>query len=128
MRRSRIPTLSLFAVLLTFTASADEGMWTLDNFPKTVVRERYDVDVSDTWLHNVQCPSVRAVRSAMPYESYRRGNRGTSRGPEGSPPRAPYSPPRTPRQSPPRTGPHIASGLSKPAIACLHPFYSRTAG
>jgi hypothetical protein len=44
-------------VVLTLLAGAvvaDEGMWTLDNFPKDRVMEAYGVEISDAWLDKVQ--------------------------------------------------------------------------
>ena len=35
-------------------AGAEEGMWTVDNFPKAAVKQRYGVDVTDPWLQRVQ--------------------------------------------------------------------------
>jgi hypothetical protein len=38
---------------------ADEGMWTFDNFPAALVRERYGVDIDDAWLERVRLATVR---------------------------------------------------------------------
>jgi hypothetical protein len=35
-------------------ALADEGMWTLDNFPKATVKQKYGVAIEDPWLQRVQ--------------------------------------------------------------------------
>jgi len=47
-----------FWLLLLFgiasAAVADEGMWTFDNFPKAVVKQKYGVDIDDAWLARVQ--------------------------------------------------------------------------
>ncbi len=53
-------TLSL-AALAAFTAaaSADEGMWTFDNFPSATVKAKYGVDVDQAWLDRVQAAAVR---------------------------------------------------------------------
>ena len=53
--------LGLLAIffLMTGTALADEGMWTLDNFPKQAVKEKYDVDITDSWLETVKSSVVR---------------------------------------------------------------------
>jgi len=72
-RFSRTPTLAVrIAPLLRITlpalaglllasapALADEGMWTYDNFPKTAVKERYGVEITDAWLKHVMLSSVR---------------------------------------------------------------------
>ena len=53
--------LGLLAIffLMTGTALADEGMWTLDNFPKQALKEKYDVDITDDWLETVKSSVVR---------------------------------------------------------------------
>ncbi|MBT8089865.1 MAG: S46 family peptidase [Gammaproteobacteria bacterium] len=38
---------------------ADEGMWTLDNFPTAAVKEKYGVDISDGWLETVKSSVAR---------------------------------------------------------------------
>lgn len=46
---------SLLLLLVVATAAvADEGMWTLDNFPKATVKEKYGVAIDDAWLGRVQ--------------------------------------------------------------------------
>ncbi|HZS38337.1 MAG TPA: S46 family peptidase [Polyangia bacterium] len=40
-------------------ARADEGMWTFNNFPKALVKQRYKADVTDAWLDHVRLASVR---------------------------------------------------------------------
>ena len=40
-------------------AAADEGMWTFDNFPRELVRERLDVTIDDAWLERVRLGIVR---------------------------------------------------------------------
>lgn len=47
--------LSAFCVL----AYADEGMWTLDNFPKEEVKKKYGFAPDDEWLKKVQLSSAR---------------------------------------------------------------------
>ena len=41
-----LPLMLSFAVAST-AARADEGMWTFDNFPSALVRERYGVEIDD---------------------------------------------------------------------------------
>jgi hypothetical protein len=50
-----VPSLTLAAGI----ASADEGMWTFDNFPRELVRERYGVSIDDAWLERVRLATVR---------------------------------------------------------------------
>lgn len=52
-----VRALALFA--LASAAQADEGMWTFDNFPKSAVKERLGVDVSDAWLDKVRLSTTR---------------------------------------------------------------------
>jgi hypothetical protein len=50
----------LFALLvISIPLSADEGMWTLDNFPKSAIKERYGVDINDAWLETVKSSVAR---------------------------------------------------------------------
>jgi len=58
MRRTLALIPSLL-VLLPLAALAEEGMWTLDNFPSRVVRERYGVDITQEWLDTIQRSTVR---------------------------------------------------------------------
>jgi hypothetical protein len=39
---------------ITSAAVADEGMWTFDNFPKAVVKQKYGVNIDDAWLGHLQ--------------------------------------------------------------------------
>lgn len=53
---------ALSAGLLAFaatTASADEGMWTYDNFPTAKVNSTYGLNLDRAWLDRVQAASVR---------------------------------------------------------------------
>ena len=38
---------------------ADEGMWTVDNFPTALVAEKYDVSINDQWLTSAQLATTR---------------------------------------------------------------------
>ncbi len=40
-------------------APADEGMWTIDNFPADAVAEKYGVDIGDEWLQAAQLSTTR---------------------------------------------------------------------
>jgi hypothetical protein len=52
-------TLLALLVLTAAPAFADEGMWTFNNFPKKLVKDRYKFDVTDPWLEHVRLSSVR---------------------------------------------------------------------
>ncbi len=47
--------------LLVFAslAVADEGMWTIDNFPSDRVEAKYDVTIDDAWLRSAQLATTR---------------------------------------------------------------------
>jgi Peptidase S46 len=50
------------AGLLAFFVSlarADEGMWTLHNFPAAALKQKYGTDVSAAWLDHVRLSTVR---------------------------------------------------------------------
>jgi V8-like Glu-specific endopeptidase len=49
----------LFALLSGQIAWADEGMWTVDNFPTAEVQARYGVKVANDWLNAVTAATVR---------------------------------------------------------------------
>jgi hypothetical protein len=44
---------------MSSAAHADEGMWTFDNFPKQLVREKLGVEVTDQWLDKVRLATTR---------------------------------------------------------------------
>ncbi len=49
------------AVALPTLASADEGMWTVNAFPKDKVKGKYGFEPDDKWLQHVQLSSARLV-------------------------------------------------------------------
>lgn len=54
------PTLTMMVfVVLSGALAADEGMWTVDNFPRDTVRQRYGVDITQTWLDQIRLATVR---------------------------------------------------------------------
>jgi V8-like Glu-specific endopeptidase len=56
----RYELLSLIpGILLAGAAAADEGMWTFDNFPSALVRERYGADIDAAWLERTRLGTVR---------------------------------------------------------------------
>jgi hypothetical protein len=44
---------------ITLSASADEGMWTIDNFPSARVAEKYGIDIDAAWLRHAQLATTR---------------------------------------------------------------------
>ncbi len=55
------PTRLLVSVLaaLPLVAAADEGMWTVDNFPAAKVKDKYGVQITPQWLKQVRLSTVR---------------------------------------------------------------------
>ena len=51
--------LILASACLPFVVFADEGMWTVDNFPSDIVEEKYDVKVGDKWLQSTRLATTR---------------------------------------------------------------------
>jgi hypothetical protein len=50
---------ALIAAALCVTVTADEGMWTFDNVPRGLVKEKYGVEIGDAWLRHLQQSVVR---------------------------------------------------------------------
>jgi V8-like Glu-specific endopeptidase len=46
-------------VLCSVVVAADEGMWTTHNFPRDLVRQKYNVQIDDAWLQKLQRSVVR---------------------------------------------------------------------
>lgn len=63
MRLGKFLSLALLTAFslqtLTFTARADEGMWTFNNVPRADIKQKYGFDVTDEWLRKVRLASVR---------------------------------------------------------------------
>ena len=54
------PIAVMISLLMTVSAAyADEGMWTLDNFPAATVREKYGAEITPAWLDRVRLATVR---------------------------------------------------------------------
>ena len=51
--------LSLLVLLVAGLARADEGMWTFNDFPSQVVKERYGFAPNEEWLNHVRLSSAR---------------------------------------------------------------------
>ncbi|HEY0339740.1 MAG TPA: S46 family peptidase, partial [Steroidobacteraceae bacterium] len=50
---------ALLTLLLACPAFADEGMWTLHDFPQALVKQRYNVDITQAWLDRARVSTVR---------------------------------------------------------------------
>jgi hypothetical protein len=53
------PALAISLLAFTGLAVADEGMWTIDNFPSRQVADKYDVAIDDGWLRSAQLATTR---------------------------------------------------------------------
>lgn len=49
----------LSLVGFSVSAFADEGMWTIDNFPSARIADTYGVDINDQWLRSAQLATTR---------------------------------------------------------------------
>jgi hypothetical protein len=47
------------ALFLPLAVAADEGMWTIDNFPSAKVAEKYGIEIDANWLHAAQLATTR---------------------------------------------------------------------
>lgn len=50
---------TIFLTMICFGASADEGMWTLNNFPSKKVQKQYRFNATKEWLDHVRLSSAR---------------------------------------------------------------------
>lgn len=51
--------LGIIVLCVSAAGLADEGMWTLENFPSAAVKEKYGVQITDTWLATVKSSVAR---------------------------------------------------------------------
>jgi hypothetical protein len=62
-----------FLLLATCAASlpalANEGMWTFDNFPATVVRQSFGADITPAWLDHVRLSTLRLTNCTASFVS-----------------------------------------------------------
>ena len=59
MQRFAIVAFALVLGSVARQTVADEGMWTVDNFPSKQVRETYDVNIDAAWLDRVRLATAR---------------------------------------------------------------------
>jgi hypothetical protein len=55
----KMKTSAVVLLCLPLAGFADEGMWTIDNFPADEVSDRYNVDIDADWLHAAQLATTR---------------------------------------------------------------------
>ena len=51
--------LSIVVAVTTLGLRADDGMWTFDNVPRALIKQKYGFEVTDQWLEHVRLASVR---------------------------------------------------------------------
>jgi hypothetical protein len=51
--------LGIIVTAFSVVVAADEGMWTIDRFPRQAVMQKYNVRLGDEWLHRLQRSVVR---------------------------------------------------------------------
>jgi hypothetical protein len=59
MQRFALIAVTLMLILGGRQVCADEGMWTVDNFPSEQVRQAYDVNIDAAWLDKVRLATAR---------------------------------------------------------------------
>jgi hypothetical protein len=61
MRKTSVIVSAIVLLLVCAYAGlrADEGMWTFDNLPKKLLKEKYDFDVTEEWAKKMQLAAVR---------------------------------------------------------------------
>src|SRR6185436_7406154 len=59
MKRIALIIFILTIVVSPLSTFADEGMWTFDNPPRKLWKERYNFEPSDAWLDHIRLASVR---------------------------------------------------------------------
>jgi len=59
MTRARLASFAVAFVAATLAGHADEGMWTFDNPPRQLIREKYGFELADAWLERVRLASAR---------------------------------------------------------------------
>ncbi len=59
MKRPLFLAVLFLALISTSVPRADEGMWTFDNPPRKIWKERYNFEPSDAWLDHVRLATVK---------------------------------------------------------------------
>jgi hypothetical protein len=70
MHEAGMRTIFLISALAAFaSASADEGMWTFDNFPASTVQKTYGTDLAPAWLDHVRLSTIRLANCTASFVS-----------------------------------------------------------
>lgn len=59
MKRPAALILTISLLSLGLVGHADDGMWTFDNVPRALIKQKYGFEVTDQWLEHVRMASVR---------------------------------------------------------------------
>ncbi len=59
MIRFRAVVIALAVLAAGLGLAADEGMWTFDNVPRALIKQKYGFEITDAWLEHVRMASVR---------------------------------------------------------------------
>jgi Peptidase S46 len=59
----------VLACLAALPTIADEGMWTLDNFPSSTVKQRFGADITPAWLDHVRLSTIRLATCTASFVS-----------------------------------------------------------
>ncbi len=55
----QIRSFAIAMIVFSSSVLADEGMWTIDNFPNDSIQERYGVTIDEDWLRSAQLATTR---------------------------------------------------------------------
>ncbi len=70
MKRFASVIVAVFAFFTVITSiKADEGMWTLSNLPKELIKQTYNFDVTDEWVRHAQRSSARLPNCSSSFVS-----------------------------------------------------------
>jgi hypothetical protein len=70
MKRALLIPLLAAAIAATATGLvADEGMWTFDNPPRKLIKEKYGFDITDQWLEHIRLSAVRVSGASASFVS-----------------------------------------------------------
>jgi Peptidase S46 len=61
--------LLLVACTASLSATANEGMWTFDNFPSTAVRQSFGANITPAWLDHVRLATLRLTNCTASFVS-----------------------------------------------------------
>jgi len=64
-----IPLLTAIVALGAIGLMADDGMWTFDNPPRKLIKEKYGFDITDQWLEHIRLSAVRVSGASASFVS-----------------------------------------------------------